>query len=367
MTSGNAFRSRDLVNKLASALAEAADGLSPFRIMHVCGTHEHEIVRFGIRQLFPDNVKLIAGPGCPVCITPAGMIATASALALSPERPVLCSYGDMVRVPAAGGSLLDKRGDGADVRIVYSIRDVLALAKEVRDRQVVFFSVGFETTAAPVAAVVLAGALPDNLTILACHRYVPTAVDVLAAQDDGLIGGYLLPGHASVITGTGPYISLSERYGVPSAIGGFEPAEILSAILSIVRQVRDKEPMVANCYRHVVRDEGNRAAQDAINEVFVRTDAAWRGLGVLPDTGLELRDEYAALDPLSRLGVEAVEAEDLVPGCRCHLVLTGRVVPEDCPLFRTQCTPENPRGACMVSTEGTCRSHYLFPETHDVR
>ncbi len=357
-----AFRDRTVVRDLSRALAEIARGHDRIRIMHVCGTHEHEIVHYGLRQLLPENVELIAGPGCPVCITPAGVIATAAKLARLPERPILCTYGDMVRVPAPGGSLLAQRGDGLDVRVIYSIRDVISLARKEPDRRVVFFSVGFETTAAPVAGVIRAGWLSDNLSILTCHRYVPAAVIALAAAADIDIQGFLLPGHASVITGIEPYRELAETYGISSAVAGFEPVDILAGILSIVRQIAAGTPTVANCYPRAVRDEGNPVARRMIDEVFDCTDGAWRGLGVLPGTGLVLKPAYRGLDALARFNVELVEAPDTEPGCLCHLVLIGKAVPEECPLFTAACTPENPRGACMVSNEGTCRAHFLFPE-----
>jgi len=355
------FRSRKIVGELTTALHEAAEGLDLLRVMHVCGTHEHEIGRHGLRQLLPNNVKLIAGPGCPVCITPASAIATVMEIALLPDRPIVCTYGDMVRVPIAAGSLFESRGRGADVRVVYGIREALRLAGDNPDRRIVFFSVGFETTAAPVAAVIRSG-LPDNFLVYCCHRYVPTAVEVLTASDSGFIAGYLLPGHATVITGLVPYRYLPERYSRAAALVGFEPVDILSGLLSVVRQVAQKRPTVENCYRRAVRDEGNRKAQEILFDVFSLEDAAWRGIGVLPKTGLELREPYRLHDALSYYGMDEVPAEDVMKGCMCHLILTGQNVPPDCPHFGAACTPTNPRGPCMVSNEGTCRAHFLYPE-----
>jgi hydrogenase expression/formation protein HypD len=358
------FRSKDLVRELTGALANAARDLPPTKIMHVCGTHEHEIGRHALRQLLPKNVELIAGPGCPVCITPASAIATAIHLALLPERPIVCTYGDIVRVPIAGGDLWQTRAQGADVRLVYGPREAVRLAQDNADRPVVFFSVGFETTAAGVAGL-LTTPLPDNFFIYCCHRWVPAAVEVLAAQKESAIDGFLLPGHACVITGSRAYDFLPQRFGLPAAVAGFEPVDILSALLSLARQIQQQQPSVANCYPRVVRPEGNRRALEFIDRVFARTDAAWRGIGVLPATGLELRDEFVRFDALRRFGAEPQTAPDILPGCRCHLVMLGRSRPADCALFGSTCTPQNPYGPCMVGSEGTCRAHYLYPENID--
>jgi len=359
------YRDKELVRSLADALSEAASGLPFTKIMHVCGTHEHEICRYSLRQLLPENISLVAGPGCPVCITPAYAIATAMKLAALEPKPILCTYGDIVRVPIKSGSLFETRGDGADVRIIYGPREALRLANECPEQTVVFFSIGFETTAAPVASM-LTGDLPKNLLVYCCHRYVPAAVEALAAMKDSDIAGYLLPGHASVITGWRAYEFLPQRYGLPAAVAGFEPVDILAGLVSIVRQIKSGQPAVANCYPRAVRAEGNVNAQRVMDSVFERTDALWRGIGVLPKTGLSLRDNFKGLDALGFFGIEEERAEDIMPGCSCHLIMTGRRVPHDCSLFGTTCTPEDPQGPCMVGAEGTCRAHYLYREACDV-
>jgi hydrogenase expression/formation protein HypD len=360
MTQG-AYSSRELVVSLARALREEAAGLPALTIMHVCGTHEHEIGRYALRSLLPANVRLIAGPGCPVCITPAAAIATAIKLAGQRPAPIVCAYGDIVRVPTAAGSLAQARGRGADLRLVYGPRDAVRLAAEDPDREVVFFSVGFETTAAPVASLILAG-LPANLSLYCCHRYVPAAVAVLAASEGPQVGGFLLPGHAAVITGADAYNFLPERFGRPAAVAGFEPVDILAAIVSIVRQAKSGSPRVANCYPRAVSAEGNLPAQRALAKVFELVDADWRGIGRLFGTGFSLRQEYARYDALARLGLAEEAAEDLMPGCSCHEIMLGRKEPVQCPLFRRACTPESPRGPCMVGGEGTCRARYLYPQ-----
>jgi len=354
------YRNRELTARLSAEIGKEVSGLGSLRIMHVCGTHEHEIARTALRQLLPADFTVIPGPGCPVCITPASFIETAIQLALCDEHPVLCTYGDMVRVPGPSGSLLEARGRGADIRIVYGIREAVATAVKYPDRPVVFFSVGFETTAAPVAAVI-AGGVPENLYLYACHRYVPPAVEALTLLADN-IHGFLLPGHASVITGIEPYRNTAEVYGKAAAVGGFEPVDILTALLSIVRQVKTARPSVANCYTRAVRDGGNPKAMECMNRVFETTDAEWRGIGVLSGTGLDLSPEFAFLDARSRFDVDQADEPEESSGCRCSEVLLGKVKPADCPLFSDVCTPRSPRGPCMVSNEGTCRAAFLYPE-----
>jgi len=362
------FRDRNLVRRLAAKLASVAAGLGHVRIMHVCGTHEHELRRFALRQLFPPNVELIAGPGCPVCITPAAAIITARRFALADGKHILAAYGDVLRVPTTEGSLLDGRRDGGDIRLIYGPADAVRLAAGNPDRTVIFFSVGFETTAAPVAAM-LKGALPEmqkNFFIYTCHRYVPSAVEAIVAQDaERDLSGFLLPGHACVITGAVAYQYLADPWGRAAAVAGFEPVDILRGVLSIVEQIRDGRAEVANCYERAVRDEGNRRAQAFIGEVFDCVDAVWRGIGVLPRTGLVLKPGFERLDALTHFGVEEAEAEDLMPGCICHLVMMGKRRPADCPLFGAACRPTNPRGPCMVSREGTCYAWFSFGEGPD--
>lgn len=358
------YRSRELVADLVKALKETSEGLPQIRIMHVCGTHEHEIGRYALRQLFPANIKLVAGPGCPVCITPASTIATAIKLATMDPTPILCTYGDVVRIPISGGSIIETKACGADIRIIYGIRDALRIARENPDKNVIFFSVGFETTAAPVASLIASG-IPQNLFIYCCHRYVPAAVEALAAADNNGIHGYLLPGHASVITGYQAYNYLPARFGKPAAVAGFEPVDILAGVVSIVRQIKQKRPAVANCYPRVVSAAGNVRALQTMEKVFERVDANWRGIGSLPRTGLALSDTYRKHDALAHFGMKEEPAEDILPGCSCHLIMTARREPRDCALFGSACTPENPRGPCMVGGEGTCRAHYMYPERED--
>jgi len=357
------FRAPELVRALAAAIAAAADHLGHTRIMHICGTHEHELQRFALRQLLPSNLELIAGPGCPVCITPAAAILTARRLALSASRPILATYGDILRVPTTEGTLLDGRQQGGDIRLVSGPADAVRLAHENPGREVVFFSIGFETTAAPVAAILTRG-VPSNLSLYTCHRYVPAAVETLVAADaDGSLAGFLLPGHASVITGTVAYRFLPEKFGRAAATTGFEPVDILRGILAIVKQLRGGSPTVQNCYERAVRECGNIKAQEAIARAFDRTDALWRGIGLLPGTGFELKPEWRSFSARERFLLMEEAAEDILPGCSCHLIMLGKRKPDECPLFGKECTPVHPRGPCMVSQEGTCRAWYLFRES----
>ena len=349
------FRDPDLVARLSDVLARALDGAPPQRVMHVCGTHEHQIGRYALRQLLPENLDVIAGPGCPVCITPASAIVTAARIALDDPSRILCAYGDVLRVPTEKGSLADAKRDGADVRLVYGPPDAVRLAAENPDRTVVFFSVGFETTAAPVAALLMQGA-PDNFLLYPCHRYVPAAVRAIVAQDADALDGFLLPGHAAVVTGSDAYRFLADDFRTPAAVAGFEPVDIMAGLAAIAKRIHEKQPRVDNAYPRAVTAEGNRRALDALAEVFDRADAGWRGIGDLPDTGFELNDAYRRYSALERLGVEEEPAEDILPGCCCHLIMLGRKRPSECPLFGKACTPATPRGPCMVGAEGTCNA-----------
>jgi hydrogenase expression/formation protein HypD len=368
------FRRKDLVASLsariakeASAIADAAapgaqPGAGQLRIMHVCGTHERSLNRFGIRSFLPPSVKVIAGPGCPVCICPVSDIVAARAIAKLPGV-ILATFGDMLNVPTPEGSLLDARSEGGEVRIVYSAADALELARSMPDRQVVFFSVGFETTVAPTAAVVASlEARPQaNFSLIASNRVVPEALEILLSGLGLSIDGFILPGHVSVIIGTDAYLSIVDDHKLPCAVAGFEPVDMLSAILDILVQIRTGEPRIANSYSRAVLPGGNPKARSLVSRVFMATDAPWRGLGVLPGTGLALRPEYSGLDALARFGIKPRPEGDEAPsGCLCPRVMTGQSEPEDCPHFGSACRPENPVGPCMVSDEGTCKIRLEF-------
>ena len=356
------FRRRDLVLSLSERIAEKAEGLGPLRIMHVCGTHERSINRFGIRGLLPGCVKVIAGPGCPVCVCPVSDIAAARKIAKVPSV-ILATFGDMLTVPAPDGSLQSARSEGADIRIVYSAADALELARSESGREVVFFSVGFETTVAPTAAIVasLAGRPQKNFSLIVSNRVVPEALELICSSPELSIDGFILPGHVSVIIGSDAYLPLARDRKIPCAVVGFESVDLLAGILDLLEQIRSGIAVVANSYSRAVLPGGNAKAKAFIAKVFEPCDAVWRGMGVLPGTGLSLRSEYSAYDAISKFGVKVGTEDEGVPeGCLCPLVMTGQREPEQCPHFGRACRPENPVGPCMVSDEGTCKIRIEF-------
>jgi hydrogenase expression/formation protein HypD len=356
------FRRRDLVDGLAGEIALAARDLGPIRIMHVCGTHERSVNRFGLRDLLPENIRIVAGPGCPVCVCPLSDLAAARELALRPGV-LLASFGDMLNVPGIDGSLMDARSLGAELRVVYSASDALRLAKERPDKQVVFFSIGFETTTAPTASIVagLADHPLPNFSMISSNRVVPEALDFLLSAGEMPLDGLLLPGHVSVIIGSEAYRFLVDRHRIPCAIAGFEPVDILAGILALLRQRRSGVPEIRNSYSRAVLAEGNPKARALVTRVYEPFDAVWRGLGELPGTGLRLRPEFHPYDAPRKFGLEASsEPEENARGCLCPKVMVGLEEPADCPRFGADCRPESPVGPCMVSDEGTCRIRFEY-------
>ncbi len=327
--------------------------------MEVCGTHTMAISRAGLRPLLSESVDLVSGPGCPVCVTSEADIARAVALA-GLQDVTLATFGDMMRVPGPGGTISEAASRGAEVRVVYSPLDALRLAEEQPGRKVVFLGVGFETTAPAVAASVMRAKKKGvgNFFVLSLHKLVPPALRALLEMDNFVIDGFLLPGHVSSVIGSRAYAFLAGDYGTPGVIAGFEPADILRAVYLLLRMKQEGKPAIANEYARAVRQDGNPRAREIMEEVFAPTDAEWRGLGVIPASGLALREGYRAHDA-GAWNVEApLPAVDR--GCRCGDVLCGKIKPMACPLFARACTPESPVGPCMVSTEGTCASYYLY-------
>lgn len=376
-TNNNDFYSADIVKSLTEKIAANAKNIAELTIMHVCGTHEHEINKFALRKLLPANITLVSGPGCPVCITPAGTIATAMELASFDKKNTLCCYGDIMRVPTTKGSLLDAKSNGADIKMIFNPEEAVKVAKENPQREVIFFSIGFETTAAPVA-VLLQKKLPKNFSIYTSHRYVPEGVKAIAKlnceiacngdncnrnnKNSSCVKAFLLPGHAAVITGAKAYRFLEEEK-YPCAIAGFTPTEILHGISEILEQYKSQEFKVGNCYKRFVKDEGNIKAQNAISEVFTLEDGLWRGVGTLPLTALTLNEKYRHLSALKKFNFVEEPAEEEMPGCSCHLVILGLAKPEECTLFKKHCTPDTPKGPCMVGNEGTCRSVFMYGDS----
>lgn len=353
--------SKDMTARAIRALHETAAKVGrPMSFMEVCGTHTMSIFRSGLRSLLPENVTLLSGPGCPVCVTAQSDIDMLIELACDHDVTI-CTYGDMIRVPGARGSLEQARGDGADVRVVYSSMDAVDIAHNEPGREVVFAAVGFETTApATAAAIDRAETLGlKNFAALASHKLVMPAVTALLDSGGVKVDGFLLPGHVSVVIGWEPYKPIAEKYGLPCVVGGFEDDQIAVALADLVKMVHEDKPGLINQYPQAVSAEGNVLAQRVLERVFESADMPWRGLGVIPKSGLELRAEYAAFDAKRKFGL--VRPEDREPkGCRCGEVITGAVTPAECVLFDNGCTPTHPIGPCMVSSEGTCQAWFKY-------
>jgi hydrogenase expression/formation protein HypD len=332
----------------------------PWTLMEVCGGQTHSIVRFGIDQLLPDHLTLAHGPGCPVCVTPLELIERALALAARPEV-ILCSFGDMLRVRGSGEDLLSVRARGGEVRIVYSPLDALRIARENPAREVVFFAVGFETTAPATAmAVSQARALGlENFSLLVSHVLVPPAMEAILSSPDCRVQGFLAAGHVCTVMGYAEYEPLARRFRVPIVVTGFEPVDLLQGIAMCVRQLEEGRAEVENQYARSVRRAGNAPAQTLVREVFQVAPRKWRGMGEIPRSGLALREEYAAFDAERRFGLAGETVEEPAE-CISGLVLQGIRKPRECPAFGTRCTPERPLGAPMVSSEGACAAYYRY-------
>jgi hydrogenase expression/formation protein HypD len=343
---------------LIAEIARAAERL-PRRVtlMEVCGTHTNAIAAAGLRRLLPAQLRLISGPGCPVCVTPVGYIDRADALARRPGITV-CTFGDLMRVPSSTGSLERTRAEGGDVRVVYSPRDAVEFARANPEQTVVFLGVGFETTTPTVAAALAEaeGTGVANFTVLSGHKVMPPPLRALAGDPDVAVDGFICPGHVSVITGWRAFTFIPEEFGLPAAVAGFTPTDVLQAVLELVRQHAERRAQVANAYGRVVTADGNPRARELVDRFFTPADASWRGLGPIPDSGLDLRPEFAHRDA-GRLAVEVPEPEE-PEGCRCGEVLKGVIDPPECPLFAAACSPDSAVGACMVSSEGACAAWY---------
>jgi hydrogenase expression/formation protein HypD len=350
MTEQLKFRDPTLAKQVAKQIHSLAPN-SLVKFCHVCGTHEWTITHYGLRALLPKTVDVIAGPGCPVCIVPAAEIDEAIQLAL--KGVVVTCYGDVLRVPGSELSLLDARARGGDVRVVYGVSDAVKMARNETGKKFVFFAVGFETTA-PSTAVEVSGHPPENLSFLISHRLIPPAMELLLGVGDLHIDGFIAPGHVSTIIGLKPYEVFPSAYHMPVVVAGFEPLDVLFAVSMLLQQLRNREAKLENEYVRAVSAEGNMKAQELINRVFDVVDGNWRGLGRLPSSALALRTEFEAYDARKKYDLRVEKSRDLLPGCLCHLVMIGKIKPNECPLFLKACKPASPKGACMVSMEGTC-------------
>ncbi len=332
---------------------------APITLMEVCGSHTMAISRLGIRSMLPENIRLISGPGCPVCVTEIGYIDSAAAVSRIPGT-IVASYGDLLRVPGSHSSLEMERADGADIRIVYSAMQALEIARNNPENQVVFCGIGFETTT-PGSAVLIKTAYEEdikNLSVLGAHKTMKPAMAALLESGSG-IDGFICPGHVSVITGMSIYRELCSDYPAACTVTGFEAEEILMGILSLVKSIQTGRDPVQNAYSKVVKEDGNPRARSIVNEIFEPCDAGWRGLGLIPESGLSIRSQYADFDTFKRFNIKIKPGKE-PEGCRCGDVLKGMCTPVECPLFSKLCTPENPVGACMVSSEGSCAAWYNY-------
>lgn len=356
------FRRSDYAQRLAAAIRDEAAKLDrPVRLMELCGGHTHAIYKYAVDAFLPENVRLIHGPGCPVCVTPRGRVAHAIELARQPGV-ILASFGDMLRVPGEQGSLLKARAQGADVRMVYSPLDALKIARENPDRRVVFFAIGFETTAPAHAMAVLRAEREGirNFYLLTSLVTMPPAIRAILDSQELALDGFIGPGHACSISGTIPYEFVAEEYHRPVVVSGFEPLDLLQSVLMVLRQLVRGEARVEIQYKRLVRPEGNPLALARVAQVFEPKTVEWRGLGVLPDSGLKLRPAFAHMDA-DLAFPEAVPRHLEDPkACECGSILRGAKAPWECRIFGTACTPENPIGACMVSPEGACAAYYKY-------
>ncbi|MBV1790135.1 hydrogenase formation protein HypD [Marinobacterium sp. D7] len=366
------FRDGDKARAIAGQIRVEADPARTYHLMEFCGGHTHAIFRYGIPGLLPDNVKLIHGPGCPVCVLPIGRLDMAVELARRPDL-ILCTYGDMLRVPGSGRvSLMKVRAEGTDVRMLYSPADAIRIAQQNPDRQVVFFAIGFETTTPPTALVLEQAKKLGltNFSVFCNHVLTPAAMHAIlntpeadsgALQLDGFIG----PAHVSTVIGSAPYEPFPEQYAKPVVIAGFEPLDVLQAILMLIRQLNDGRCEVENEFTRAVTREGNAKANALVARVFeLRKSFEWRGLGAIPESALQIRADYAEFDAEKRFALTQLEGREN-KACECPAILRGVKNPRDCTLFGDPCTPDNPLGSCMVSSEGACAAYYSYGRLSD--
>ncbi|KON33332.1 MAG: hydrogenase assembly protein HupF [miscellaneous Crenarchaeota group-6 archaeon AD8-1] len=352
MTEKFRFREPELAKKIARKIANIAPADELIKFCHVCGTHEWSITHYGLRSLLPKNIEVIAGPGCPVCIVPASEID--EAVQIAQKGAVITSFGDVLRVPGSEKSLLEAKSEGADVRIVYGLSDAIQLAKNEPNKEFVFFAVGFETTA-PTTAIEILKNPPANFSFLVSHRLIPPAMELLLGLGDLQIDGFIAPGHVSVIIGLKPYELFPRVYRMPTVIAGFEPNDVLMGIYMLLKQHKENEAKLENEYSRMVKWQGNLKALDVMNKAFNIVSSNWRGIGRLPNSALKLKDVFENYNANKKYDIKVEQGRDILLGCECHLVIIGKIKPNECPMFMKTCTPQNPVGACMVSSEGTCR------------
>lgn len=364
------FRDPDRARALREALERLVSRAdhAPVSVMHVCGSHEQAIAKFGLRAAFPANLRVIMGPGCPVCVTDVPEVDEAVALAKQGVR--IASYGDMLRVPGTSQSLADAKAEGAAVDVVYSVIQAVDLARNT-DEELVFFASGFETTAVATAAALLDDP-PSNFSVLSAHKYIPPVMEIVAEMPETKIEGFLAAGHAATITGTAVFERFVQRHGLPVVVAGFEPLDVLAGLVRLLELVNAGEASVDNAFPRCVTKEGNQRAQEILWRVFRPTGGRWRGIAHVPNGNLRLRDEYAEHDTRKRFTIDAsalwsCAPPKLVQQCQCGDIMAGIASPSECTLFGKECTPDTPVGACMVSAEGTCRIWHQYGGHPDLR
>ncbi len=350
---------KELVKKLADLLKNRKLE-NEIRIMEVCGTHTAEFFKTGVKDLFPEKLILIDGPGCPVCVTPNHYLDRGIEIAKN-FKTIVTTFGDMIKVPSSYSSLAAEKAEGMDVRIVYSPMDGIRIAQENPEREVVFFSVGFETTAPSEALAILAAKEKNvrNFSILSGNKLTPPAVGALLNADEVLIDGFIVPGHVSAVIGRAPWNFIAEKYGKPGVISGFESHDLITGVLMLVDMIEKRDIAVKNNYPVVVREQGNPKAVEILYSVFEDSDSEWRGIGVIPGSGFKIRDEFAMFDAERKFPVTPPPVKEH-PGCRCGELLRGVITPPECPLFGKACSPERAIGPCMVSSEGPCAAYYKY-------
>jgi len=353
-----AYRDPDIARRIGAEIRQISR--KPVRLMEVCGTHTVSIFRHGIRDLLPDTISLISGPGCPVCVTAQGEI-NAFIRAARKKDVIIATFGDLMRVPGSASSLEKERAEGRDIRVVYSPMDALTIARDNPARQIVFLGVGFETTTPTIAATVLTARQMkiSNFLVFSAHKIVPPALFALMENSRTHIDGFILPGHVSVIIGIDAYRPFFEAFRIPCSVGGFKPVDILLAIRTLVKQIESNAVGLENAYSRAVNHTGNLKAQALTAQVFEPSDAIWRGIGKIPKSGLKFRKAFSDMDAENGLGIKPAIVED-PKGCACGEILTGSKTPPSCPLYKKKCTPLTPVGPCMVSTEGTCAAYYRY-------
>jgi hydrogenase expression/formation protein HypD len=349
------FKDKELVLSLADSIKQKAKKFDRLRIMHVCGTHENSISRYALRDLLPDNIKLLAGPGCPVCVTSSKDIDAIINYGIKNDCTIL-TFGDMLRVKGSNYSLFSASKLGLGVKMVYGLDEAIYYAKQTK-KDAIFFSVGFETTAAPIASIIKSINLPENLSFFSVHKYTPNGVLELLKAGKLNIDALILPGHASIVSGLAPYEKAASDFNLSCVAAGFEPADILSAILMIINQFENNTCKVENEYERLLSYEGNKLAQKALDDVFDIVPSIWRGLGTIENSGFEFKNAYNFLNAKVKFNIQF--SEDYIEeqkGCRCAEVVLGSIEPPQCPMYDKICNPHNPVGPCMVSDEGTCRN-----------